>query len=408
MSVISNTPPYDYKWAQDYPELGNGPVSTEPFLSPTYYESERDAVFRSSWLNVGRVEDIPEAGDFYVKDIPVCNVSILIVRDTNGTIKAFHNVCKHRANKLVWKNAGNSSSFSCRYHGWNYALDGKLRFVPDEQRFYDFNKESNCLLSIHLEIWNGFIFINLEDEPAQSLTVYLGDLAGRLNDFPFEDLTAHFCYRSLVKANWKNVIYAFNELYHLGFVHAETGLTSMVGPENRYGRIIWLALGEKHQTISVYGNPNHKMTPVEGLGARFGPMFSQGAVGGGAGLNPGEAELWGVDINVCFPNFFIDTFHGSYFTYHFWPTSHNETLFEYRHYTHRPENAAHRFTNEFSRIWLREVLLEDIFCVEQTQQGMETRAVTEIHLGDSEVAVRHHVKTVDDRVNLYRSQGKVK
>ena len=78
--------------------------------------------------------------------------------------------------------------------------------------------------------------------------------------------------------------------------------------------------------------------------------------------------------------------------------SHKQTLYEYRHYTLKPENAAHRFTNEFSRIWLRELLLEDMETIERSQQGLNSRAVTQIQLGDSEIGVRHHLKVVDDCV----------
>lgn len=405
MSTIADRVYFDQKWTLDYPELGTEPVSSEPFLSENYFEAERTAVFRENWLNVGRVEDVPRVGDFFVKDIDVCEASVLIVRGQDGTINAFHNVCRHRANKIAWGEKGTCQSFSCRYHGWNYGLDGKLKFVPDNDRFYGLDKESNGLVRVTVDTWNGFIFINLSEAPASTLVEYLGELVERLSDFPFSELTTMYCYRMVINANWKTAIYAFNEPYHLSFVHKDTGGTSLVGKENRFGRAAWVGLGERHQTISVYGNPNHKMKPVEALGAKFGPMFSQGAVGSGSGLNPGGADFWGADVNVFFPNFFVDTFLGSYFTYNFWPVSKRKTLYEYRHYTSNPKDAAHRFTNEFSRVWLRELLLEDVNCIEQTQKGLETRAVTGLVLGDSEVAVRHHLKTVDRCVTKHVSPG---
>ena len=115
-------------------------------------------------------------------------------------------------------------------------------------------------------------------------------------------------------------------------------------------------------------------------------------------MNPDAADMWTADVNVFFPNFFVDTFMGSYCSYNFWPLSHEQTLYEYRHYTLKPENAAHRFTNEFSRIWLRELLLEDMEMIEQSQRGLNSRAVRQIQLGDSEIGVRHHMKVVDDSV----------
>ncbi len=398
MSAVTKEDYFDRKWNLDHPELGTGSVSTEPYLSEEYFEVERDAVFRRSWLNLGRVEEIPEVGDYLTKDIAVCNASVIVVRGHDGTIKAFHNACRHRSNKLAWQEKGSCQSFNCKFHGWNYDLDGRLKFVPDEDRFYDLDKNSSGLLPVHVDTWNGFIFINLNESPAETLREYLAALGERLDDFPFDDMVTTYCYRTVLDANWKTAVHAYNELYHLGFVHKETGGTSMVGKENMFGRPIWVGLGARHQTISVYGNPNHQLTPVEALAAKFGPMFSQGVVGGGSGLNPDTADMWTADVNVFFPNFFVDTFMGSYFSYNFWPLSHKQTLYEYRHYTLKPENAAHRFTNEFSRIWLRELLLEDMEMIEQSQRGLNSRAVTQIQLGDSEIGVRHHLKVVDDSV----------
>ncbi len=407
MSAVTKENDFDRKWTLDYPELGTGSVSTEPYLSAEYFELERDAVFRRSWLNLGRVEQIPNAGDYFTKDIAVCNASVIVVRSRDGAIKAFHNACRHRSNKLAWQEKGSCQSFNCKFHGWNYDLDGRLQFVPDEDRFYDFDKRSSGLLPVHVDTWNGFIFINLNDAPTETLREFLGELGERLDGFPFDDMVTNYCYRAVLDANWKTAVHAYNELYHLGFVHTQTGSTSMVGTENMFGRPIWVGLGIRHQTISVYGNPNHQLSPVEALAAKFGPMFSQGAVGDGSGLNPDAADMWTADVNVFFPNFFVDTFMGSYFSYNFWPLSHEQTLYEYRHYTLKPENAAHRFTNEFSRIWLRELLLEDMEMIEQSQQGLNSRAVTDIQLGDSEIGVRHHLKVVDDsvaRLKLARQQ----
>ena len=402
MSTVSKEDFFNRKWTLDYPELGTDPVSTEPYLSEEYFELEKKAVFKSSWLNVGRIEQIPEEGDYFTKEISVCNTSLIIVRDNHRAIKAFHNVCRHRSNQLVWDDKGRCSSFRCKFHGWNYDLSGDLKFVSDKDRFYGLREEKMGLVPAHVDVWNGFIFVNLSEKPEEGLEEYLGELGERLKNFPFEQMETNYCYRAVLDSNWKNAVHAYNELYHLGFVHKETGGTSMVGRENMFGRPIWVGLGKRHQTISVYGNPNHKLTPVEALAAKFGPMFSQGAVGDGSGLNPDGADMWTADVNVLFPNFFIDTFMGSYFTYNFWPLSHDKTLYEYRHYTQKPKSGAHRFTNEFSRIWLRELLLEDMETIERTQRGLNSEVSTEIILGDSEIGVRHHLKVVDNCVNALK------
>ena len=94
--------PAEGSWTEHYPELGTGPVSYEDSISPEYYELEREAIFRHSWLNVGRVEQLPRKGSYFTKEIDAARTSVIIVRGTDGEMRAFHNICRHRGNKLVW------------------------------------------------------------------------------------------------------------------------------------------------------------------------------------------------------------------------------------------------------------------------------------------------------------------
>ena len=89
------------RWAALYPDLGTGPVSVEPCISPSFFARERERIFRRTWLNVGRESDVAKPGDHLVKDLAVAGASVLVVRGNDGVIRAFHNVCSHRCNKLV-------------------------------------------------------------------------------------------------------------------------------------------------------------------------------------------------------------------------------------------------------------------------------------------------------------------
>ena len=89
-------------WTAQYPELGTGPISYEDSISPQFYELEREAIFRRTWLNIGRVEQVPKKGSYFTRELAVCDTSIVVVRGSDDTIRAFHNVCRHRGNKLVW------------------------------------------------------------------------------------------------------------------------------------------------------------------------------------------------------------------------------------------------------------------------------------------------------------------
>src|SRR4029453_6721844 len=94
--------PSEGSWTEHYPGLGTAPVSYEDSISPEYYEREREAVFRTSWLNVGRSEEPPRPGGYFAREIEVLDASLVVNRDADGTVRAFHNVCRHRGNKLVW------------------------------------------------------------------------------------------------------------------------------------------------------------------------------------------------------------------------------------------------------------------------------------------------------------------
>src|SRR4051812_38246160 len=93
--------PAEGSWTEHYPELGTDPVSYEDSISPEFYERERDAIFGRTWLNVGRVEQLPRVGSYFTKELDCAGTSIVVVRSSQDEVRAFHNICRHRANKLV-------------------------------------------------------------------------------------------------------------------------------------------------------------------------------------------------------------------------------------------------------------------------------------------------------------------
>src|SRR5262245_65513454 len=135
--------PTEGSWTRHYPALGTEPVSYEDSISPGFYELERKAIFERAWLQVGRVEQLPRRGTFFTRELAVANTSLVVVRGLDGEIRAFHNVCRHRGNKLVWtdfpreETCGSARQFVCKYHGWRYDLDGACVFAQQEGRFFD-------------------------------------------------------------------------------------------------------------------------------------------------------------------------------------------------------------------------------------------------------------------------------
>ena len=98
-----------------YPELGTGPVPVEPYISPAYFAQEKEKIFKKTWLQVGRVEEIPGVGDYFVKELAACDTSIIVVRNKQGVIRAMHNVCAHRMNQVVYEPCGKARKFFCKF-----------------------------------------------------------------------------------------------------------------------------------------------------------------------------------------------------------------------------------------------------------------------------------------------------
>ncbi|MBL4621410.1 MAG: aromatic ring-hydroxylating dioxygenase subunit alpha [Immundisolibacteraceae bacterium] len=387
-----------------FSQLGSGPLSIESMTSSEYFELEREKIFKKSWLNVGRIEDLPKPGDYMVQSIAILQSSLIIVRGDDQQIRAFHNVCRHRGNEIA-SGCGNAKGFSCDFHGWTYSNQGELAFVPDEGQFFNLDKNKLGLVSLQCETWKGFIFINADPDPSQSLIEYLGGLGDQLKDFPFEQMVPMHRLEAEVNANWKVIIDAFQESYHAGFVHRLTA-GDMLDPDSDdpYMHLSSVRLFGPHRSASVPMNPEYvaQNRPAEMLSYQLASSLwlQEGAMEQQftPGTNPDDHKHWLFDINVCFPNFFIDVANGWFFTYHFWPVAVDKTLWQYRFYMIPPADAGEAISREYSKLALRDLLREDLNTVEATQRGLMSGAIKEIHLSDQEVAVRHQYKVVEELV----------
>src|SRR5215211_31383 len=226
MTVVDPIKPREGSWTAHYPDLGTGPVSYDDCTSPEFHEREREAVFKRAWLMVGRVEQLARNGSYFTKELAVANTSIIVVRGLDGEVRAFHNICRHRGNKLVWSDspraetAGSSRQFVCKYHGWKYELDGSCAYVQQESEFFDLDKADFGLVPVHCEVWEDFVFVNLAPAPREPLTDFLGPMIRSVEGYPFHTHTERYGYRVSVGSNWKLFFDAFQEYYHAPVLHA--------------------------------------------------------------------------------------------------------------------------------------------------------------------------------------------
>lgn len=193
--------------------------STTRYVDEDYMKREWDSVWRRSWLLAGLESDVSAPGDYFVFDIG--REQIIISRGKSGSVQGFYNVCQHRGNRLVTEERGNVRNFRCAYHAWTYDTDGVLKGIPYESRFAEgVSCEERSLRKVHTDVWNGFVFVSMADDP-EPLLDYLGPVADLLAPYRFgemvlvEDQTVHH------QCNWKAVVDNFSELYHVDFIHPQ-------------------------------------------------------------------------------------------------------------------------------------------------------------------------------------------
>ncbi|MEU1562143.1 aromatic ring-hydroxylating dioxygenase subunit alpha [Streptomyces mirabilis] len=397
-------------WTEQYPELGTSPVNYEDSIDPAYYEAEREAIFKRTWLNVGRVEQVPKPGHYFTKELAAAGTSLIIVRGRDQQIRAFHNVCRHRGNKLVWNDfpgeevKGTCRQFTCKYHAWRYDLTGKLTFVQQEGEFFDLDKDDYGLKEVACDIWEGFVFVNLD--PRQSLREYLGDMAKGLEGYPFHEMTDVFTYKAEIGSNWKLFIDAFAEFYHAPVLHQKQATKEEAEKLLGYGfEALHYELHSPHSMISSWGgmappkDPS-MVKPIErelrsGL---FGPWDRPDIAGLDplpAGVNPARHRSWGTDSFVLFPNFMLLLWApGWYLTYHYWPTAVDKHLFEANLYFVPAKTARDRLAQELTAVTFKEYALQDANTLEATQTMLKGRYVTDFPLNDQEILLRHLHKVV--------------
>jgi phenylpropionate dioxygenase-like ring-hydroxylating dioxygenase large terminal subunit len=403
--------PPEGTWTAHYPELGTGQVSFVDSVSPEFYELERDAIFRRAWLNVGRVEELPRNGTYFTKELAVARTSVLVTRDMDGEIRAFHNVCRHRGNKLVWsgtprqQSCGAGRQFVCKYHGWRYGLDGRCTYVHQENEFFGLDKGTLGLAAIHCDVWAGFIFVNLASEPPPPLREYLGPMVTALEGFPFHLMTERYSFRTENASNWKVFIDAFQEYYHVPPLH-----THQLGPAYRNPEATFegahYQLDGPHRMVSTSGARKHTF-PAEHLypsellmrSGNTGPWDPPDLGATPSGVNPGGVESWGIDNYQIFPNLEVLVYErGWYLSYRFWPTSYNTHVFEADLWFVPATTARARLAREYAAVTVKEYALQDAGTLDGTQMGLEARAFTDFPLNDQEILVRHFHKTVGDWV----------
>lgn len=197
------------------------------------FELECQHIFMREWQCVGRGEELPNPGDHRVLDVQ--GESILLLRNTQGQLRAFYNVCRHRGARLcaageqetsdqrlpLGGGVVNGRTILCPYHAWSYDLNGQLLRAPHMAEEMGFNASEVKLHSVGCESWGGFIFLNLTPSRAADFQAGIAPCADKLQRYPLAQLRVGKTFRYEVAANWKVLCENYNECYHCGPVHPE-------------------------------------------------------------------------------------------------------------------------------------------------------------------------------------------
>jgi choline monooxygenase len=327
------------------------------YTDPTVLEAEMARVFRRTWQLVGRAEQAASPGQFFT--CAVADEPIVVARGLDDKLRALSNVCRHRAGPIA-SGEGSCQTFRCGYHGWRYALDGRLLATPEFDGVENFRKEEQTLPQFPVDSWLGLIFVNA-DSAARSLAETIGDLAERLAPRRLASMRLTARKEWTLRCNWKVYVDNYLEGYHIPIVHP--GLMQ----ELDYARY----RTETRDAYSVQHAPLKKSAP--------------GRLRRGHGAAADEAQYFWI-----FPNLMLNVYPDNFSTNLILPLGHDRTLTIFEWFFPNPDRPevreALRQTIELSD----EIQREDIAICEAVHRGLRSQTYQSGRYSVSRESGLHH------------------
>ena len=333
-------------------------LPNEAYTSPEFARYERDHLLAKTWVCAGFATDIGTTGD--ALPIQIMGQPLFIVRNPENQINVFHNVCRHRGQRLLSEPCHLKGSIRCPYHSWTYSLDGELRGTPHiggpgVHEVEGFDKSKTGLIAVRSEVWQGIIFINMSGDAApfsnhidllrQRWKPYWGATEGA-NLVPD---TEDGCWDLTVQSNWKLAVENYCESYHLPWVHP--GL-------NRYSRL------EDHYQIIEHGHFAGQGSIV------YNPDFGDRTPMPHFDAWP-EDKFRHAEYTAMFPNVLLGLQRDHFFAIALIPINHEQTVerIQISYIGEAANDETHRDTRRAIRVTWQEVFGEDVWAVEGLQQG---------------------------------------
>lgn len=308
------------------------------YTRPEVLAIENERIFLHTWQPVGQAAKVANPGDYFACE--VAGEPIAAVRGADGVLRAFSNVCRHRAS-IVVQGSGRTKSLRCPYHGWTYALDGKLLGAPEFEGVADWDKSGICLPQVRAEIWGPFVFVNFDGQ-APPLAEVMGDIPSKVAEIGCDIDRLHFSYRRdyVIKCNWKVYIDNYLEGYHLPVAHPS------LFRELDYNQY-------RVETFRYYSSQYAPLRP-----AKPGQMRRYSESDGS------ERALY----YWIFPNFMLNVYPDNMSSNIILPLGHDQTLTIFEWFTYGDAEVG-KETVDFSD----EIQQEDIGICENVQKGLQSR-----------------------------------
>jgi choline monooxygenase len=302
---------------------------------------ERERVFGRNWIAVGRVDQVAVPGQFFT--IELAGEPLIVVRGTDGELRAFYNVCRHHAAAVASVPCGIVQHLRCPYHGWTYGLDGSLKGTPEFAGVCNFDRAKNGLVPVRVATWEQFVFVTL-DENAPSLESLLGDLPTRVAPLSLARIRFFESKSYTLACNWK--VYVDNYLdggYHVPHLHK--GLNSV--------------LDYKEYTIE---NSEH-------YSLQSSPMVTSRDHASFAATRTGDRACY----YWLYPNFMINVYEGVMDTNLVLPLAPDKCLVRFDFYFADISESRKSYNTESVAVSDR-VQEEDVDICESVQRGLRSRA----------------------------------
>jgi choline monooxygenase len=291
----------------------------------------------------GKVQTISDPETYFTSD--VAGEPVVIIRDKQGKLRAFSNVCRHRAGAIA-VGSGCKNVLRCSYHGWTYALDGRLIGTPDVEGVEFFDRNSMPMVELQVESWGQFIFINF-DQLAEPLSAYLGQIPEQANGFQFGGLELAERRNYVIDCNWKIYVDNYLEGYHIPIAHP--GLMKEID--------------YPHYRTETFRYHSQQLAPLRAIKAEEANDRLYAPAKGGL---EGALYFW------IFPNLMVNIYPDNIQTNVILPLSHEKTLTIFEWYFHDVSSEKSKERIRKTIAFSDEVQKEDIVLCEQVQRGLRS------------------------------------